>query len=128
MASMSDYLENAALDHVLGTSTFTAPSNLYLALFTANPAEDGTGTEVSGAGYARQEVTFGAASSGLASSTNTPTFTADGGDFGTITHVGIFDASTNGNMLFYAPIATARTITDKESIVFQTGDISISFA
>ena len=62
--SKSNFLENEILDHVLRNSSYTPPSTVYAALFTSNPDEDGSGTEVTGGSYARQAVTFGAASGG----------------------------------------------------------------
>lgn len=128
MAALSNYLENELLDHALGTGSFTAPSNVYLALFTSDPTDAGSGTEVSGNGYARQLITFGASSSGTASNTSEETFTASGGNFGTVTHMGIFDALTTGNLLFHGALTASRTINDGESIVFAVGNIDISLA
>lgn len=44
----SDYLENKILDHVLNNTSYTSPTTVYFALFTSNPAEDGSGSEVLG--------------------------------------------------------------------------------
>ena len=105
MSAASNYLENRILDHTLGTTSYTMPTTIYLALFTSNPGETGSGTEVSGSGYARQAVTFGAASGGSALNNSTETFTASGGNFGTVSYFALFDALTSGNMLYYGPIS-----------------------
>ena len=128
MASLSNYLENELLDHALGTGSFTAPSNVYMALFTSDPTDAGSGTEVSGAGYARQLVTFGAASSGSVTNSSAEVFTASGGTFGTVTHTALYDASTSGNLLFHGALATAKTVTDGESLTIAIGAFTIALA
>lgn len=124
--SASNFLENEVLDHILGTASYTAPSNVYLALYTSDPGEGNTGTELSGNGYSRQLITFTTASGGVATNSSEETFTASGGNFGTITHYALFDASTSGNMLMYAPLTTPRTVSDGESLRVPVGAISIT--
>ena len=58
MAGFSDYLEDKVLDHVFGGNAYTAPSTLYVALYTVAPTDTGGGTEVSGGSYARQSGAF----------------------------------------------------------------------
>jgi len=125
MSSFSDYLENALLDHVFRNTAYSSPTTVYLALYTANPTDAGGGTEVTGAGYARQAITFGAASGGAMSNTAQVSFTASGGDYGTVTGIGIFDASTAGNLLAWDAI-TSAAVTDGDSINFPIGDIDIT--
>lgn len=129
MSDLSDYAETNLVDHLLGTSAFTSPTNVYLALYTAAPTDAGGGTQVSGNGYARQAITFGAATSpgGVASNTNTVTFTANGGNWGTITHAGIFDALTVGNLLMWTAV-TNVTINDQDSLQYDPGDITVTLA
>lgn len=125
---MSDYLENEILDHTLGTGSYTMPSNVYAALFTSDPTDAGTGTELSGDGYARQAITFGAASGGSASNTNSPTFTASGGSWGTITHFGLYDSVSGGNLLYHGSLTSSKTVADGESVVFTTGNLTVTAA
>lgn len=128
MSAKSDYLELKVIDHFLGTASTTAPSNVYLALHTADPTDAGTGAEVSGNGYARQAITFAAASSGSASSNSAEEFTASGGDFGTITHFGIWDALTSGNLLYHGALTASKTIADGDTLRFASGNITITEA
>lgn len=129
MSAASDYLENALLDHVLGNSSFTQPANRYVALFTASPNDDnsGTGSELSGGSYARQSVTFGAAASGTTSNTNELTFSSLNGVSATaISHLGIYDASTGGNLLFHGSLTTPKTVADGEDAVIRVGQITLT--
>jgi hypothetical protein len=128
MSAMTNYLENKVLDHVLGTASYTMPT-VYLALFTAvADGEAGTVTEVSGNGYARQLCVFDAAASGTAANAAQETFTASGGNWGTITHWGLYDAETNGNLLIYGALDASRTINDGDSLTFAAGAIDITAA
>lgn len=125
--SKSNYLEDKVLDHVLGTTAFTAPTATYLALFTSDPAEDASGTEVSGNGYAREDVNFNSASGGSATGPTVDTeFTASGGSFGTVSHFAVFDALTSGNMLYYGALSASKTVADGDSIRFVADSITIT--
>ena len=64
MSAMSDYLENKILDHVLGTTAYTAPSTVYIGLATASIADDNSGTELTGNNYSRVSASFDDAASG----------------------------------------------------------------
>ena len=104
MSEMSNYLENRILDHILRVAAYTQPSGLYLALHTADPTDAGSGAEVTGGSYARASLTFGAASGGVSSNTNTGTYTNM--PTAAVTHIAIWDASTAGNLLYHTPITT----------------------
>ena len=122
----SNYLENKVIDHFLGTSSTSAPSNVYMGLFTSNPTDANSGTEVSGNGYSRQVITFNAASSGSATNSSAETFTASGGNWGTITHFGIFDASSSGNLLYHGALTDDKVIEDGDSLVVAGSAITIT--
>mgnify|MGYP001419626587 FL=1 len=122
----SNYLENKVIDHFLGTSSTSAPSNVYMGLFTSNPTDANSGTEVSGNGYSRQVITFNAASSGSATNSSAETFTASGGNWGTITHFGIFDASSSGNLLYHGALTDDKVIEDGDSLVVAASAITIT--
>lgn len=125
MSTFSDYLENAVLNHVFRNVALTSPATVHLALYTVSPSDAGGGTEVTGSGYSRQSITFGAPSGGAIANTNLVSFTASGGNFGTIVAVAIFDNSTGGNMLAWDAI-TSATVNDGDSIQFPIGDIDIT--
>lgn len=125
MSSFSDYLENAVLNHVFRNTSLTSPASVWLALYTVAPTDAGGGTQVSGGGYARQQITFGAPSGGAISNTAAVSFTASGANFGTVVAVGIFDASTAGNLLAWDDI-TSAVINDGDTINFPIGDIDIT--
>jgi len=124
----SNYLEDKLLDHALGKGTrnFTSPANLYVALHTSNPGETGATGEVSGNNYSRQAVTFGAASSGSAQNTVAMTFLCSGGNWGTITHASIWDASSAGNCLYYGALTTSRTINNGDELEIAIGGLTVS--
>jgi hypothetical protein len=127
MSALSNYLEDALLSHTLGISALTAPT-VYLALFTTDPTDADTGTEVTGSGYAREAISFALSGTGEAQNSSEETFTASGGNFGTVTHIGLYDASTSGNLLYHGSLAASRLINDGESLVFSVGDITITLA
>jgi len=130
MSEMSDYLENALLNVTLRGVAFTAVSTPYVALFTSDPTDAGSGTQVSGGSYARTAVTFSAPSGTSGTITNSadvtfPTCTAS---WGTITHIGIYDALTAGNLLYYTPLDTSKTIDSGDIFKISTGNLSVTLA
>ena len=126
MTEKTDYAELFVLNHILGISAQTAPTNVYLALFTTATDDTGAGTEVSGGGYARQVLSFAAPAAGSTSTNADVSFTASGANFGTITHIAIFDALAAGNMLYHSPIDTQRTVDDGETITFSSGNVTVT--
>lgn len=128
MSAASNYLELKLLDHALGTAAFTAPSAVYLGLFTSDPTDADTGTEVTtiGSAYAREAITFGAASGGSAASNATVTFSAATANWGTITHIGIYDALSGGNLLFHGAVTTSKTIESGDTFQVSSGNLTIS--
>ena len=124
--SFTNYLETEILDHVFAGAAYTAPSTLYIGLFTAiSDGETGSVTEVSGSAYARQTMAF--TTSGATTSNNaTVEFPTATGSWGTITHVGIFDASTSGNLMVYATLTSSKTIADGDVFRVPAGDLDIT--
>lgn len=130
MAALSDYAEKLLLDWMMTTGSATRPTTWYVALYTAAPSDSGGGTEVSGSGYARQSVTFSAASSpgGTTSNSGAVTFTASGGNWGVISHIGIFDNSSGGNLLWHGSMTASKTINDGDTLEFAIGNIDLTIA
>lgn len=130
MSALSDYAEKLALDWMMTTGAATRPTGWYVALYTAAPSDSGGGTEVSGNGYSRQSVTFAAASSpgGTTDNTGAVSFTAAGGNWGTITHLGIFTASTGGNLLWHGALSASRVVNDGDTLSFAIGAITLTLA
>lgn len=130
MAALSDHAEKLLLDWMMTTGSATRPTAWYVGLFTAAPSDSGGGTEVSGSGYAREAVTFAAASTpgGTTSNTGDVSFTAAGGNWGTITHIGIFDASTSGNLLWHGSMTASKIVNDGDTLQFSTGNIDLTIA
>lgn len=130
MAGFSDYLEDKVLDHVFGGNAYTAPSTLYVALYTVAPTDTGGGTEVSGGGYVRQSSAFTVSGTNPTTASNSaaveyPTATAD---YGTVVAVGIFDASSSGNLLAYANLTTSKVVSTGDVFRFNTGDLDVTLA
>jgi hypothetical protein len=128
MAAFSNYLEDALINGTLRATTYTAPTTVYVALFLNDPGEDASGTEVSGNGYARQSATFAAPSNGAASTDADVQFPQATGTQGTITHFGIFDALTTGNMLYYGALTASKTIETGDVFKIATGNLTVTLA
>jgi hypothetical protein len=126
MSDLSNVMEQRLYDWLFrpGTAAPTRPTAIFVGLFTAvTNAEAGTGTEVTGGSYARVDVTgaLSAPTDGAGSNTAAVTFAAPTANWGTVTHFGLFDASTAGN-----PVTALKALT--ASRVINNGDAAPSFA
>jgi hypothetical protein len=136
MAALSDYLENRLVDWLLRGQAFTPPATVHVGLLTGAPSDSGGGTEVAGGSYARASVASSLANwAGTQSAGSTVASTGTGGqtsnngvitfplptaNWGVVTHIGVYDAASGGNLLFHAPLTASKTVND--------GDAAPSFA
>jgi hypothetical protein len=127
MAALSDYSENLLLDWLMTAGSATRPTAWYVALYTAAPSDSGGGTEVSTGGYARQSVSF-TVTGDTASNSGAVSFTASGANYGTVTHVGIFDAVSAGNLLWHGAMTASKLIEDGDTLQFDAGNIDLTLA
>ena len=130
MAGFTDYLEDKVLEHVFGGNAYSAPSTLYVALYTVAPTDTGGGTEVSGGAYARQTAAFTVSGTNPTQASNSaaieyPTATAN---YGTVVAVGIFDASSSGNLLAYANLTASKVVSTGDVFRFNAGDLDVTLA
>lgn len=128
MSAMSDYLENEILDHILGTGAYTMPTTVYVGLSTGSFNDDNSGTELTGNGYARVSISFGAAASGTASNDAAVEFSAATGSWGTVSHFGLFDASSAGNLLIHGALTASKVIESGDILKIAIGDMDITAA
>lgn len=128
MAAFSNYLENALINGTLRATTYTAPTTVYVGLFTTDPTDAGSGTEVSGNAYARQSATFATPSNGAASTDADIQFPQATGNWGTVTHFAIFDALTTGNMMYHGALTASKTIETGDVFKIATGSLTVTLA
>jgi hypothetical protein len=126
MAEFSNYLENKVLDHVLRNTSYTSPSTVYVGLFLSDPTDAGSGTECTGSAYARQTLSVTTASGGIVTSSADVTFPQATGSWGTITHLGLLDALTSGNLLMHTPLTTSKTIDNGDILKISSGNLTVT--
>lgn len=121
MSGFSDALENDVLDHMLGVSQWSySAAQRTIGLHTGDPGEDGSANEVTGGSYARQNVTFSAATGGLTSNTGTVTFS--GMPACTVTHVSVWDATT---FLCGGALTSQKVLESGDEIYFSATNIDV---
>lgn len=126
MAEFTNYLEAKLLDHVLTNTSFSSPTTVYAGLFTVAPDDTGGGTEVSGGSYARQAMSFSAASGGATTTDADINFPQATADWGTVVAVGIHDALTSGNLLMYTDLTTSKAIATGDILKISSGSLTVS--
>jgi len=139
MSAMSNYLEQKLLDYLFNDQAFTQPQT-FVSLYTSNPDEDDTGVEVTGGSYAREEVHENAGASPywnlavteggggyLVDNQSDITFTEATASWGVVSHFGIHDAATVGNLLIFGALTSSKTVDSGDTFKFPTGDLDIIF-
>lgn len=120
----SDFLSSALLQHVFDISSYTAPTNIYIAAFV-------NGVEVSGDGYERVEVANGSTewseSGQEVTNDNEIAFPEATGSWGTPDGIGLFDASNGGNELYFDPegVDEPKEITAGDTLKIAAGQLKI---
>lgn len=125
--SFSNSAETLVLNWLFTAGSATRPTAWYLALFTSNPDEDASGTEVStsGTAYARQSVAF-TVSGNTASNSAAIEFPTATASYGTVTHIGVFDASTAGNLIAYAALSTSKAIDTGDVLRINSAELDVT--
>lgn len=129
MSAMSDYSENLVVNVLLRNQSHTGAATVYAALHTSDPTDAGTGTECSYSGYARKAVTFTNPNNGVTSNTAQIDFGANGGASAvTVTHMGVWDALTGGNLLFHTALTTSKSLQPGDVASYAIGAMQITLA
>ena len=131
MSDMSSYLKVKLLNLTLNGTSYAGMNSPYVSLHTADPTDAGTGTEVSGTGYARVASSFGVAS-GTGGSVTTDADTtwaaAGSGGWGTVGWIGLWDASTSGNMIYHTALDASKTIDEGDVFKIVAGNLTVTLA
>ena len=124
MAGFTNYLEDKVIVHLFGGTAYTAPTTWYAGLQTAAPSDSAGGTEVSGGAYARQAISWTITSGGTAQASNTSAleWPASTTDWGTVTHCGVYDSLTGGELTAFEEL-TKTDFTTANPKTVNTGDI-----
>jgi hypothetical protein len=125
---MSNFLEDALINATLRATTYTSVATVYVSLWTSDPTDAGSGTEVSGGSYARTSVTFAAPSNGVTTNDADVTFPTATASWGVVGWIGINDAATSGNLLYHSPLDTSKTIDSGDIFKISTGNLSVTLA
>jgi hypothetical protein len=124
--SFTNAFETDVLEWALTTTSVTRPTAWYVALFTSDPTDTGSaGTELSGSAYARVAATF-TVSGDTATNSGAVEFSAATGSWGTVTHIGIYDAASAGNILVHAALTSSKVIDTGDVFRIPAGDLDIT--
>ena len=124
--SFSNTFETHVLQYVFTTTSVTRPTAWYVGLFTADPTDTGSGaTEITGNNYSRVSATF-SVTGATATTTAAVEFAAATGSWGTISHIGIFDASSGGNLIAHSALTASKAIASGDVFRIPASDIDIT--
>lgn len=130
MGSFANFWEDEILDHLFMKGSYTMPTNLWIGLSTADPADDASGlAEPSGNNYSRVSTDgddWNGSSGGATANAADITFPEASGSWGTITHFAIFDAATEGNMVAHGSLSVSKSIGSGDTAKFAAGDLDVT--
>lgn len=124
--NLTDYAEGKLLEHLVGKTAFTMPTGTTLALFTVAPSDTGGGTEVSGGGYARTSITWGAQSAGSISNSADIVFPTASANWGAVVAVAVFDTAGTPNMLVQGGLSASKTINSGDVFRIQAANLTVT--
>lgn len=141
MSKFSNYTEANIVETTLRGAAFPVPAGVYVALFTADPTDANVAAnEVQLAAwpaYVRKDAADGASIStgwtapadGVSSNAKVITFPANNGAASvTVTHIGLYDAASGGNLLYHAPLVSSKTLLVGDVLSFGIGSITVTIA
>jgi hypothetical protein len=128
MAALSNYLEDALINATLRNTAYSSPATVYVGLFTSDPTDAGTGTECTGGAYARKSMAFNAPSNGASTNSAAVEFDQATSSWGTITHFGILDALTSGNLLYHGALTASKAIDTGDVFKFASASVTVTLA
>ena len=109
--AFSNYLIPKIIDHLLRTTPFSSPASVYLAMADADlTAANLTVNEISGGSYARQLITFDTGVGGAAGNALEEDFGTASANLGTISHWGLYNAATVGDLLIFGAWNTPSAV------------------
>lgn len=127
MSALSDYAEEKFADWIGGNANMPATSSRYLALFDDDPTDANTGNEVTAdirvAG--RLGITFSSPTNGQISNASQISFGNSNND-ASVTHFGIYDAASGGNLIVHGQLSSPKTIQTGDELLFEAGSIIIA--
>ena len=126
--AFSNYLEDEITGWINGTTFDAAPTSTFVQLYSQDPTEAGSAT---GALYSRVAVAAGGwtrvtNSTATLANTTAITITSSASSAATASHVGVFDTSASGNMLFYGALAASKIIASGDEVKFNASALVLT--
>lgn len=107
MAGLTHSGENLIINEVFRKDG----KSYYLGLLKADPTDNASNIqEIQGSSYARQQITFEEPQNGETYNKNDINFPVATENWGWITHIGLFDSISNGNLIAYSALDYKKEI------------------
>tara|TARA_B110000858_G_scaffold102781_1_gene117884 strand:+ start:794 stop:1177 length:384 start_codon:yes stop_codon:yes gene_type:complete len=106
----SNFLADSLINATTRAIDYSTPAKVWVALYTTDPTKEDVGTEVDQASYNRLEVTITEPVDGVSTNANEMKWSTATTAWGVISYVGIRDAETDGNLLYFTNLEEAKDI------------------
>jgi hypothetical protein len=124
----SAYLVAKVIDLTLRNVAMSAVATAYVSLHTANPGTTGANEidKLTATWYLRKAGTFPAPTAGVTSNSVAIQFSAVTIAAVTVSHFGVWDAESNGNMLYYGSLASSKTLNISDVPFWAIGTLQVT--
>ena len=126
MTDMATNLKNKLLNLTLSGISYAGVDDPYVSLWTSDPTDDETGTEVSGGSYTRMQGSFALATTGDTANDADITYPTATSSWGTVAYIGLHESATGtGNMIYHTALNISKTIDAGDIFKISTGDLTV---
>jgi len=122
----SNYLANKLISATVRALTYTTPDKAYVALYTTDPTKDDDGDEVNAASYTRKEVGFVVPADGVSSNDSKLEWGTATSDWGNVSYIGIRDAASGGNLLYFTALDNAKNILSGDQFIINVTELKLT--
>lgn len=128
MANAFDQAEASRLLRAsLGISAYTAPTGaMKLATFTTTGSASAAGTESTGGGYARQNLTTALGTEANGSVTTTSAVSITNMPASTVTAAEVYDSNGSPRRIMWGALSASKTLSAGDTLTFASGAITLS--
>jgi len=128
MSGLSNYTQNALLNWIKGTAMPTAPTAVYVGLFSSDPTDAGSGTEVTTTirTAGRPAATFGSITGNTSMANSADVDFGSAAGAATASHFALFSAATGGNLLASGALAESKSVVATTPVKFPTGALTVT--
>jgi hypothetical protein len=123
----TNYLADRLVKATVGDVSYTAPTEVFLGLYTEDPTKAGfSSNEVDASSYNRQKVVFTAPVDGVSTNAGQIDWNTATSNWGNVGWISVMDASSGGFMLYFTALDSAKEILSGDQFKIDAGKLQLT--